>query len=189
MRTVVGITGASGTAVAVEFLKRCPGDKYLIISRWGKSILYQETGLTPEALAPYVTTIFSNEDMNAPLASGTVPFDQYVIVPCSLTTLGRLSNGIGENLIARVGEVALKEKRRLVLALRESPLSPIALDNALKLSRCGAILMPLCPAFYLKPRSVSEMVSQFVDHLLATLNLPARPGWREEALLPPKDLV
>lgn len=183
MRTVVAITGASGSAVAVEFLKRCPGDKYLVMSRWGKAVMHQETGLTPDDLAPYVKKIFSGDDMNAPFASGSVPFDHYVILPCSLSTLGRVANGIGENLVARIGEVALKEGRRMLLGLRESPLSAIALENALKLSRLGVTIMPLCPPFYFKPENNDDAVRRFVDHLLTTLNLPAaRPGWRENAL-------
>ncbi|MCB4757067.1 MAG: UbiX family flavin prenyltransferase [Elusimicrobia bacterium] len=186
MRTIIGVTGASGAAVAVEFLKRCGGEKYLIVSRWGKAVLAQETGETPESLSPYVQKVFSNDDMNAPFASGSVPFDQVVIVPCSMTTLGRIAHGVGENLIARVGEVALKEGRRLVLVLRESPLSPIALENALTLSRCGVTIMPFSPPLYLKPSSVEELVSLFVDHMLTTLNSPQRPGWHEKELLPGK---
>jgi 4-hydroxy-3-polyprenylbenzoate decarboxylase len=182
MRTIIGMTGASGASVAVEFLKRCPGEKFLILSRWGKAVLFQETGLTPEDLSPYVQKIFSAEDMNAPFASGSVPFDQYVVLPCSMTTLGRLANGIGENLIARVGEVALKENRRMLLGLRESPLSAIALENALKLSRLGVTIMPLSPAFYLKPHTAEESTARFVDHLLTTLHLPSEPGWRESSL-------
>lgn len=183
-RTVVAITGASGSAVAVEFLKRCPGEKFLIISRWGKAVLYQETGLTPDDLAITVQKIFSGDDLNAPFASGSVPFDRYVVLPCSLTTLGRIANGIGENLVSRVGEVALKENRPMVLGLRESPLSAIALENALKLSRLGVTIMPLCPPFYFKSLSNQETISRFVDHLLTTLNLPSRPGWRAAELNP-----
>jgi len=182
MRTIIGITGASGGAVAVEFLKRCPGEKYVIFSRWGKAVLFQETGETPESLAPHVTKIFSNEDMNAPFASGSTHFDNFVIMPCSMTTLGRIANGVGENLISRVAEVALKENRRLLLGLRESPLSAIALENALKLSRLGVTIMPLSPAFYLKDQTPQQMVAHFVDHLFTTLHLPSQPGWREESL-------
>jgi len=173
----VAITGASGSAVALEFLKKCPGEKYLIVSRWGKSVLFQETGLTVEALAPFVTRIFSNEDLNSPLASGSNQFDQYVILPCSVTTMARIATGLGENLIARVGEVALKERRTMLLAVRESPLSPIALENAAKLSKLGVIIMPLSPAFYLKPVTVEEALTNFVDHILATLKLSAVDGW------------
>jgi 4-hydroxy-3-polyprenylbenzoate decarboxylase len=182
MRTVIGITGASGAKVAVEFIKRCPGEKYLIVSKWGRSVLSQETGLSLSDLTPYVKRIYSNEDMNSPLASGSVSFDQYAIVPCSLTTLARISSGLSENLIARVAEVALKEKRTLLLGVRETPFSAIALENALKLSRLGAIVMPLSPPFYLTANSADQMVTRFVDHLLTTLKLPSVPGWREETL-------
>lgn len=183
MRTVVAITGASGTALAVEFLKRCPGEKFLVMSRWGKSVLHQETGLSADDLAPLVQKIFSGDDLNAPFASGSIPFDHYVVLPCSLTTLGRIANGIGENLVARIGEVAIKENRRMLLGLRESPLSAIALENALKLSRLGVTIMPLCPPFYFKSVSNEETVLRFVDHILTTLNLPpALAGWRADAL-------
>ena len=184
MRTIVGITGASGGAVAVEFLKRCPGEKYLIVSKWGKSVLFQETGLSLEDLMPYVDKVFSSDDLNAPFASGSVSFDQYVVMPCSLTTLGRIANGIGENLIARVGEVALKENRRMILGLRESPLSAIALENCLKLSRLGVTIMPLCPPFYFKSISNEETISRFVDHILTNLNMPSNLGWRENLINP-----
>ncbi len=182
MRTVIGITGASGSAVAVEFLKRCPGEKFLILSRWGKAVLHQETGLTPADLLPYVTQIFSNEDLNAPFASGSTSFDRYAIVPCSLSTLARISMGLGENLIARVAEVALKENRRMLLGLRETPLSAIALENALKLSRLGVTMMPLSPQFYFKSQTPEEMVTRFVDHMLTTLDLPSVAGWRADQL-------
>src|ERR1051326_5665627 len=163
MRTIVAITGASGTAVAVEFLQRCPGEKYLVVSKWGKSVLHQETGLTVEGLSPFVDKVFSNEDMNAPFASGSVAFDQYVIVPCSMSTLGRLASGIGENLITRIGEVALKEKRQMVLCLRATQLSFIAPENALKLPLLRVAIMPISPQFYFKPQSMDEIVSEFVS--------------------------
>ena len=183
MRTIIAITGASGSAVGVEFVKRCPGEKFLIFSRWGKAVLYQETGLRPEDLAPHASGIFSSDDLNAPFASGSVPFDQCVVVPCSLTTLGRIANGLGDNLVARVGEVALKENRRMLLAVRESPLSAVALENALKLSRFGVTIMPLSPPFYFKTATAEETVGRFVDHMLTTLNLPVeRAGWREDQL-------
>lgn len=178
MRTIIAMTGASGSAFGVEFLKRCPGEKILIMSRWGKSVLYQETGLAPKDLHPFVDKIFSNDDLNAPVTSGSNSFDQLVVLPCSLTTMARIANGIGDNLVARTGEVALKENRRMILGVRETPLSTVALENALKLSRMGVCIMPISPAFYLKPDSFTQMVSHFVDHLFSTLNMPTRPGWR-----------
>lgn len=185
MRTIVAITGASGTEIAIQFLKRCPGEKFLILSRWGKSLLYQETGLKPDDLSHYVNRIYSGEDLTAPFASGSVNFDHYVVLPCSLTTLGRLANGIGENLVARVGEVALKEKRPMLLGIRDTPLSAIALENALKLSRLGVTIMPLSPPFYFKTQSLEELTTKFVDHLLTTLHMPAPLGWRETEILFP----
>ena len=183
MRTIVGMTGASGAALGVEFLKRCPGEKILIISKWGKSVLHQETGLTQSDLEPFVTQIFSNDDMNAPFASGSTPWNQFVIMPCSMTTLARIAMGLGENLIARIGEVAIKERRKMLMGLRESPLSPIALENSLKLSRLGVTIMPLSPPFYFKSGSSDEMVGKFIDHVLTTLGLPSGPGWRSGELV------
>lgn len=182
MRTVVGITGASGAALAVSFLKRCPGEKYVVLSRWGKSVLHQETGLTSDDLAPFADKIFSNEDMNAPFASGSIPFDQYVVLPCSVATLGRIANGIGENLISRVAEVALKENRKMVLGIRETPLSAVALENCLKLARLGVTIFPLSPSFYFNRETPQQMVDDFVSHLLTTLKLPSEPGWRAREL-------
>lgn len=190
MRTIIALTGASGAAVGVEFIKRCPGEKYLIVSRWGRSVLYQETGLRVEELSPFVNRVFSSEDMNAPFASGSTPFDRYVILPCSMTTLARIAAGLGENLIARVGEVALKENRRMLLGIRETPLSAIALENCLKLARLGVTIMPLSPAFYMKPQTPpvatpQEMIDCFVDHVLTSLHLPSQPGWRENVIASP----
>ncbi len=111
-----------------------------------------------------------------------MPFDQVVILPCSVTTLGRIANGIGENLVARVAEVALKENRKMALCLRETPLSAIALENALKLSRLGVTIMPISPQFYFKPQTLDEMTARFVDHLFTTLNIDrlvaTGPAWR-----------
>lgn len=178
------MTGASGTLFGVEFLKRCPGEKILILSKWGKSILYQETGLGAQDLMSFVETVYSNDDMNAPVASGANSFDQFVVLPCSLTTMARIANGISENLISRVGEVSLKEGRRMLLGVRESPLSSVALENALKLSRLGVTIMPVSPPFYLKPPTIEHMVSDFVEHIFATLGLPNRSAYRPGQLKP-----
>jgi len=182
MRTILAMTGASGAAFGVEFLKRCPGEKILIVSKWGKSVLHQETGLTTKDLLPNVDQIYSAEDMNSPIASGSNPFDQLVVLPCSVTTLGRLAQGIGENLISRVGEVALKENRKILLGVRETPLSAIALENCLKLSRLGVTIMPISPPFYFRATTLDQMISSFIDHVLTTLKLESRSGWRSASL-------
>src|SRR6185312_15716456 len=144
MRLVIGMSGASGAAYGVEFLKRCPAEeKYLIVTRWGRSILKTETGLSPEDLAPFARKIYANDDLSAPFSSGSNPFDALVIMPCSVATLAKIAAGISDTLLTRTAEVALKERRKLLIAVRETPLSSIALENALKLSREGVIIMPI----------------------------------------------
>lgn len=185
MRTLIAITGASGAAFAVDFLKRCPGERYLLVSDWGRAVLKDELDLTPQDLEPWVTRIFSDKDLAAPFSSGTNRYDAYVIVPCSLSTLSRIAVGIGDSLITRAAQVALKERMRLVLALRETPLSTIALENALRLSREGAIVAPIMPPFYHRPQSVDQVVEGFTAKLLALVGADPGPGWKEERLGPP----
>lgn len=181
MRIVLGVTGASGSIFAVEFLRRLSGDDtYLILSRWGRSVLHQETGLTAENLTTFTKKIFSNDDMNAPLASGSNLYDAMVVLPCSMTTLGKIAHGIGDNLITRCAEVALKERRRLVLCIRETPLSTIDLENAHKLSLAGAVIMPVSPGFYSKPSSLPELINGFVDKVRGAVGLPMEAGWRAQ---------
>lgn len=179
MRVVVGISGASGAAYGVEFLKRCPADeKFLILTRWGRSLLKTETNLSPEDLAPWAKKVYATEDLSAPLASGSNPFDVLVIVPCSVATLGKIANGISDTLLTRVAEVALKERRKMILCVRETPLSSIALENALKLSREGVIIMPISPPFYTLPKTFNDLVTSFVDKVIGTMGLPTTAGWR-----------
>jgi 4-hydroxy-3-polyprenylbenzoate decarboxylase len=183
MRIVVGISGASGAAYGAVFLKRCPvEEKYVILTRWGRSLLKTEAGISPEDLAPYAKKIYSTEDMSTPLASGSNPFEAMVILPCSVATLGKIAHGISDTLLTRVAEVALKERRKLVLGIRETPLSSIALENALKLSREGVVIMPVSPPFYMAPKNLDELMASFADKVIATLGLPVATGWRAAEL-------
>jgi flavin prenyltransferase len=183
MRILLGISGASGALVSVAFLKRCPADeKYVILTRWGRNLLKTETGLSPEDLAPWAKKIYSTEDLGAPFASGSNPFDAMIVLPCSVGTLGKIANGISDTLLTRAAEVALKERRKLILCVREAPLSSIALENALKLSREGVIIMPVSPPFYLQPKTIEDLVNSFADKVSGTLGLPVPAGWRAEEL-------
>lgn len=184
MRTLVGITGASGAAFAVDFLRRCPGERFVVVSDWGKAVLKDELGLTVDDLAPWIVASFSDHDLAAPFSSGTNRYDACVIVPCSLTTLSKIAAGIGDTLITRAAQVALKERLRLVVALRETPLSSLALENALTVSREGAIVAPIMPPFYHRPRTVEEVISGFTDKLLALVGVDPGPGWRADRLGP-----
>jgi len=182
MRTIVGITGASGVAYGVDFLRRCPDDKYLVVSKWGKHVLNEELGLQVDEMRPWVNEIYSDSNLASPFSSGSNHFDSLVIVPCSISTLAKIANGIADTLITRIAQVALKEKRRIVIALRETPLSSIALENALKLSREGAIIMPISPPHYLEANSVNDLVRGYVDKLLNIIGVETANGWKSEEL-------
>lgn len=182
MRTIVGITGASGVVYGVDFLRRCPDEKFLIASKWGKRVLHEELGVKIEELAPWAKKTFDDWDLAAPFSSGSNHFDSLVIVPCSVSTLAKIANGIADTLITRVAQVALKEKRRLVLAIRETPLSSIALENALKLSREGAIIMPISPPHYIKANSVNDLVEGYVNKILDVIGVDVPNGWMHQEL-------
>lgn len=182
MRTVVGITGCSGAVYAVEFLKQCPGDKFLIVSKWGKVLLKDEVRLSDKDLQSYVKRQFSDDDLTAPLASGSNRFDAYVLIPCSTNTLGKIASGIGDTLITRTAQVALKERYKLVLCIRETPMSTVALEQCVSLSRAGAIIMPVAPPLYFVPETVQEYVTGFVDKVLGVIGARTTKGWRAEEL-------
>jgi 4-hydroxy-3-polyprenylbenzoate decarboxylase len=182
MRTIVGFTGASGVVYGVDFLRRCPGNKYLIASKWGRRVLQDELGLKAEELLPWVKDIYNDNDLGAPFSSGSNHFDTLVIVPCSISTLAKIANGIADTLITRIAQVALKERRRLVIALRETPLSSIALENALKLSREGAIIAPVCPPHYMGAENVDQLIKGYGDKLLNLIGVDTENGWRHEEL-------
>lgn len=182
MRVVVGITGSSGAVYAVDFLKQCPGDKFLIVSKWGKVLLKDEMSMTEKDLQSFIQRQFPNDDLTAPLASGSNKFDAFVILPCSTSTLGKIASGIGDTLITRTAQVALKERYKLVICVRETPMSTIALEQAAKLSQAGAIIMPISPPLYFVPKTVDEYVNAFTEKLLGVLGLRESKGWRAEEL-------
>ena len=182
MRTVLGITGSSGAIYAREFLRQCDGDKYLIVSKWGKVLLKDELGIGVKELLPFVKNEFSDEDLTAPVASGSNRFDSLVILPCSTSTLGKIASGIGDTLITRTAQVALKERYRLVICVRETPLSTITLEHCAALSRSGAIIMPISPPMYFVPKTVEEFVGSFVDKVLGVIGVRESKGWRGEEL-------
>lgn len=181
-RYLIGMTGASGSAYGVDFVKRCPGEKYLVMSDWARQVLHSETGLKPSDLEPHVKKLFSDADLAAPFASGSNRYDAFVILPCSVSTLAKIAVGIADTLITRAAAVAMKERMRMVVCVRETPLSSIALENALKLSREGVVVMPLSPPWYQNPRSLDDLVRGFTDKVLALLGEDTGAGWRAEEL-------
>ena len=182
MRVVVGITGSSGAVYAVEFLKRSKADNFLIVSKWGKVLLKDEMGMADTDLAPYVKRQFSNGDLAAPIASGSNKIDVYIILPCSTSTLGKIASGIGDTLITRTAQVALKERYKLILCVRETPLSTLHLEQCARLSRDGVVIMPVSPPLYYVPKTVDEYVGGFVEKLLGVAGIGESRGWRAEEL-------
>lgn len=177
---VVGISGSSGAIYGVRFLRRCPGEKHLIVSKWGEEVLRLETDTTLEDLRGDAVRVYRDSDLAAPWASGSNRYDALVLIPCSLSTLGKVASGIADTLITRAAQVALKERLRLVLCVRETPWSTITLRNALAVSEAGGVVMPVAPPWYRRPDSMDEVVDGFVDKVLGVLGLSGAPGWREE---------
>jgi len=181
-RYLVGMTGASGAIHGVDFIRRCPGEKYLVLSDWARHVLHDETGLKPSDLEPHVKKVFSDADLAAPFASGSTRHDAFVIVPCSVSTMAKIAAGIADTLITRAAQVAMKERMRLVLCVRETPLSTVALRNAHELSRDGVVVMPISPPWYGAPRDLGALVTGFTTKLLALLGEGPAEGWRAEEL-------
>lgn len=182
MKIVVGITGSSGSIYAVEFLKKTEAEKFLIISKWGKVVLHDETGESENTLRPYVKNIFKDTDLTAPTASGSNYFDAFIIIPASTSTIGKIASGIGDTLITRTAQVCLKERYKMILCVRETPLATNTLQQLAFLSREGVIIMPISPPMYFVPKSVEEYIQAFVHKLQSVLGIRKAGGWRAEDL-------
>jgi 4-hydroxy-3-polyprenylbenzoate decarboxylase len=168
MKIVVGMTGASGIIYGVKFVEFLSKktDITLIISETAEKLLKTETNYNLDYLRNLADDVYFNHQMGAYVASGSNFFHSYVIVPCSISTMSKLALGIGDNLITRVGAVALKERRKMILALRETPLSTPILENMAKLSREGAVILPAAPPFYTHPQRIEDMVGYVVGKIL-----------------------
>ena len=175
MKIVVGISGASGAIYGLRLLERLqtlPVEIYLVLTRSGEKTLYLETGKLASHLKPLCTFSYSNEDIACPLASGSYPIDAMVVAPCSIHTMSAIAQGISSNLLVRAADVTLKERRKLILMVRESPLHLGHLRNMTALSEMGAIIAPPIPGFYHQPQTVMDVVDHSVDRVLDLLGLP-----------------
>jgi flavin prenyltransferase len=173
-RIVVALTGATGAIYGVRALERLRDagvETHLVISKWGQATLAHETDVTAERLAALASVVYPVGDLTAPIASGSFQTDGMLIVPCSMRTLGAIANGVGDNLVHRAADVVLKERRRLALAVVETPLSAIHLENMLKLSRLGVAIVPPVAAFYTRPASIDELVDYSVARMLDQLGI------------------
>ena len=168
-RLIVGITGASGSIYGVRLLEMLRGtdvETHLVMSRWGARTLVHETPYTPEQVQRLASVAHALTDQGASISSGSFVTMGMVIAPCSARTLAAIAHGLGDHLVHRAADVVLKERRKLVLAVREAPLHEIHLENMLKLSRMGVVIAPPVPAFYSNPSSIDEIVNYTAARLL-----------------------
>jgi flavin prenyltransferase len=193
-RTItLGITGASGAIYAQSAMRLLDTDPrvarvYLVATDAGLRLLSTELNVVaadPKKLPSLLTgtaakkvEYLPNKDIGATIASGSAPVDAMAVIPCSAGALGSIASGIANDLLTRAADVCLKERRPLLLCLRETPLNRIHLENMLRVHDAGATVMPAMPTFYYGPRSIDEMVEQFADRVLAQLGLPQEKQYR-----------
>jgi 4-hydroxy-3-polyprenylbenzoate decarboxylase len=169
MRIIVGISGATGAIYGVRLLERLREvgvETHLVISRWGARTLAHETPYSREHVESLASVSYAPGDVGAAISSGSFKTDGMIVAPCSAKTLAAIAHGYGDSLIHRAADVVLKERRRLVLSVREAPLSEIHLANMLALSRMGVFVIPPMPAFYNHPRTVDDIVDYTVARLV-----------------------
>ena len=183
MRLIVGMTGATGAPFGVrllEALRPLPDvETHLVMSRWARTTIELETGYSAREVAKLADVVHGSGDQAASISSGSFRTDGMVIAPCSMKTLAGIRAGYSDGLVGRAADVVLKERRRLVLVPRETPLSEIHLENMLALSRMGATVLPPTPAFYNHPEDLGDVVDHIVARTLDQfgLRLPSAHRW------------
>ena len=168
-RLIVGITGATGTIFGVRLLQMLYGsgvETHLVMSKWAARTLVHETPHSLKEVQQLATHNYPLSDQGAAISSGSFITLGMVVAPCSMRTLAAIAHGLGDNLIHRAADVILKERRKLVLVVRESPFNDIHLENMLKLSRMGVVILPPVPAFYNHPQNLDDMISHITMRIL-----------------------
>jgi 4-hydroxy-3-polyprenylbenzoate decarboxylase len=183
MRIVVGITGASGSILGIRLLQALRSlevETHLVLSRWAKATLLHETSLSVNDVEKLASVVHGSDNQAASISSGSFKTDGMVIAPCSMKTLAAIRTGYSDNLLCRAADVHLKERRKLVLLARESPLSEIHLENMLALTRMGVVIFPPVPAFYSLPEGLASIVDQIVGRVLDQfgLEMPGTVRWQ-----------
>jgi len=175
----VAITGATGSWYGLRLIERLTWEPdvrlHVVISPWGEKVMLQETGKSfAEWIASYprdILEVHAHDNLAASISSGSFPIDAMVVVPCTMGTLGAIASGLASNLIERAASVSLKERRPLILVARETPLSSIQLEQMLRLSHSGAIILPPEPTFYNKPKTIEDIIDTTVDRILDLLRI------------------
>ena len=168
-RLIVGITGATGTIFGIRLLQMLHGsgvETHLVLSKWASRTLVHETSHSVKEVQDLATESYGVTDQGAAISSGSFVTMGMVIAPCSMRTLAAIAHGLGDNLIHRAADVILKERRKLVLVVRESPFNEIHLENMLKLARMGVVILPPVPAFYNNPQNLDDMVNHITMRVI-----------------------
>lgn len=177
MRIIIGVTGASGSIYGWRFLEKLRSipemELHLILSRSGERTAFLEMGKSAADFRALASVTYPVEDIGCRLASGSFPTDGMVIAPCSINTMSAISAGISNNLMVRAADVVLKERRKLILLVRESPLHLGHLRSMTALAEMGAILAPPVPAFYHQPKTIEDIVDHSVDRVMDLLGVPS----------------
>lgn len=189
----VGVTGASGAILAQKMLELLEGDArvehvHLVVTETGQRLFTEELGVTSGDLKQLPSRIFGrpaakiealpNKDVGASVASGSYEVDSMVVIPCSMGTLGAIAGGLSDDLVSRAADVMLKEGRKLVLCVRDTPFNRVHLENMLRAQEAGAVIMPVAPAFYHHPKTIEDLVTQYVCRVLAQIGLPQEQMYR-----------
>jgi flavin prenyltransferase len=189
----VGVTGASGAILAQKALALLEEDArvarvHLVVTEAGQRLLAEELGLSsgdikqlPARLlgrASLKIEILANKDVGASIASGSYAVDAMLVVPCSMGTLAAVANGTSEDLVARAADVMLKESRKLVLCVRDTPFNRIHLENMLRAQQAGAVIMPAVLSYYHQPKTIDDLVTQYICRVLAQIGLPQEKMFR-----------
>ncbi|HNJ83504.1 MAG TPA: UbiX family flavin prenyltransferase [Piscinibacter sp.] len=173
-RVVVGITGATGAVYAVRLLRRlreAGRETHLIASAAGVLSVHHELGLDRRALEQLADVAYAPGDVGAAIASGSFAIEAMVVAPCSMKSLAAIALGMGDNLLTRAADVTLKERRRLVLMVRETPFNLAHLRNMTAATEMGAVIFPPLPAFYHRPQSLDDLIDDTVERALALLGV------------------
>ncbi len=185
-KLIVGITGATGTIFGVRLLRMLQDTRietHLVMSQWAARTLLHETPYTVEEVQQMATCFYRTGDQGAAISSGSFQTRGMVIAPCSMRTLAAIAHGQGDNLIHRAADVILKERRKLVLVVREAPLNDIHLENMLKLSRMGVVITPPMPAFYNHPQTIDDFVNHIVMRVLDQFDIHLDAATRSDGIM------
>ena len=189
----VGVTGASGAVLAQKALALLEADArvarvHLVVTETGQRLFSEELGVTSGDLKQLPSRILGrpaskievlpNKDIGASIASGSYEVHSMIVVPCSMGTLAAIANGISDDLVSRAADVMLKEGRKLVLCIRDTPFNRVHLENMLRAQQAGAIIMPAIPAFYHRPITIDDLVTQYVCRVLGQIGLPQEKMYR-----------